>query len=168
MVSDERKRNIASYSLMVVGLFWALFGTSATISQGSSGSDSSLRFILQVLAAPPGAVVTRVDFIWNLIGVFLILLGMLSYKYTREKTMRRYQTFRRVAVAGTSILLFFGLLVLNTALFFRYEYCYTTGFPGIPGMDCRDVFSFPNIILGIVTTLVGTVSFTVATLSNVT
>ncbi|MDV3292645.1 MAG: hypothetical protein LYZ70_00055 [Nitrososphaerales archaeon] len=167
MMSDKGGKNIASYSLLIIGLFWAIFGTSALITKENNGSDSSLRPIFLVLFPPPGDVVIRADFTWNLIGVFLILLGLLSYKFTREK-IGRYLAVRRVAVVGTSILFLYGSFTLNHGLFFHYEYCYTAGYPGIPGLDCQNsIFSFPQVAFGVVSMLIGSISFAVAMLSNI-
>jgi hypothetical protein len=79
--------------------------------------------------------VLRADFIWNSVGVYLVLLGLLFYKYTREKT-GRYLIVERAATIGASVLLFYGKFALNYGLFSHYEYCYATGL-AIPGLDCH-------------------------------
>lgn len=108
----------------------------------------------------------RADFTWNLVGVFLILLGLLSYRYTREK-VAPYLTVRRVTVVGISILLFFGLFMLNAGLFDHYTYCYTQS-PAILGRDCGNIFTFPFTLFGIVSALIGSISFATVTLSTIT
>ncbi len=162
---SEKTRSIASYSLLIIGSYWVLFGTSALVSRGSSASYSSARPLFAVTIPLPGTVVGQADFTWNLVGAFLIILGILSYKYTREKNAR-YLTARRVAVIGTSILLFYGLAALNYSRYSYYLYCYTQS-PAIPGVDCGDISTFPGIEQGYTAMVIGSVSFLLATLSNI-
>ncbi len=118
-ILDTGKRSISSYSLIIVGSFWLLFGTSAGISQGFSGSDTQLTPIFEALFPPPGAVVYRADFAWNIVGALLLSCGLLSYIYTREKAVR-YPRIRTAAVIVTSIFFFYGLLALSGGLFSHY------------------------------------------------
>jgi hypothetical protein len=168
MTQHGERRSIASYSLILIGMFWALFGTSATISHGSSGSDSPIVLIFQVLIPQAGSTVVRADFTWNLVGILLVFLGFLSYRYTREK-IGPHTAIKRAAVIGTSMLFFAGLLWLDQSLYFHNEYCYTT-WPAIIGVECGNILTFlalPYFTLGIIGAPIGSIGFAFATLSTI-
>jgi hypothetical protein len=167
-VLNERAGSIASYSLIIIGLFWILFGTSATICQNNctSSRTGGLVPIFEALIPFPGTWVIRADFAWNLVGVLLMSLGLLSYKYTRERIVP-HPGIRKVAIVGAAIILFSGIFMLNTALESQYIYCYLPGAVHYPRFDCANIFNFPGVLFGAVTMILGSISFTAGTLTSI-
>jgi hypothetical protein len=163
---DTGKRSISSYSLIIIGLFLLLFGALAGMYQKSSGNstEGGLVLLFEVLFPPPGTVLYHTDFTWNIIGALLLSSGLLFYKYTREKAVQ-HPRIRTAAVVVTSILFFYGLFALRGGLFFHYEYCYLPG-AAFLGFDCGNIFTFSPVMIGILYTLIGSISFAGVTVSN--
>jgi hypothetical protein len=167
---NGRAGSVAAYSLIAIGLFWLLYGTFATIQRSDCNCTTTgpLVPIVAALAPLPGTTVTSADYSWNLLGVLLVSLGLLSYACTRERRrLPRFSKISKVAIVGAAVVLFFGLFVLTEGLQDRYLFCHLPGLPPIPPVDCSDVLSFPGVALGAVTTALGSAAFTALTLSAV-
>lgn len=165
---NERAGSIASYSLIVIGLFWTLFGTSATICQNncSTTHTGGLAPIFEALIPFPSTTVIQADFAWNLFGVLMMSLGLLSYRYTKERILS-HSGIRKVAIAGAAIILFSGMFLLYTALQFQYIYCYLPGAVHYPRFDCANIFDFPGVLFGAFITTFGSICFTAGTLTSI-
>jgi len=111
-------------------------------------------------------MVIQADFVWNLVGVLVMLLGLLSYKYTRERILP-YSRIRRVAIVATAVILFSGMFVLNRSLESQYIYCYLAGGVHYPRFDCANILDFPGVLFGVVTTILGSIGFAALTLSTI-